>query len=70
MFWLAQISFVEKVDCLNQIWRWRSRSIATQNNTDLHQAIFNSGPNLVILACMGISYGPDKLKMGKFWLLS
>ena len=26
---------------LNQIWHWRSMSIATQNNRDLHQAIFH-----------------------------
>ena len=29
-----------KFDFLNQIWPWRSRSIATQNNRDLNQAIF------------------------------
>ena len=29
-----------------------------------------SGPNLVILAWMVMRYGADKLKCGKFWLLS
>ena len=47
------MSWVGKFHCLNQIWPWRSKSIATQNNRDLHQAIFTSGPNLVILAWMG-----------------
>ena len=30
-----------KFDFLNQIWPWRSRSIAIQNNRDLNQAIFH-----------------------------
>ena len=30
-----------KFDCSNQSWPWRSRSIATQNNRDLNQAIFH-----------------------------
>ena len=38
---------------LSQIWPWRSRSIATQNNRDLNQAISHLW-----------SYGADKLKMG------
>ena len=29
-----------KFNFLNKIWPWRSRAIATQNNRDLNQAIF------------------------------
>ena len=39
-----------KFDILSQIWTWRSRPIASQNNRDLNQGICTSGPNLVILA--------------------
>ena len=50
----AQISLVEKFHCLNQIWPWRSRSIATQNTIGTFTKLFStSGPNLVILAWMG-----------------
>ena len=62
---------VEKFHCLNQIWPWRSRSIATQNNRDLNQAIFHlwskfGDPSL---------YGQwvmvrTSSKLGEFWLLS
>ena len=39
IWWLCNSSSGEtrKFDFLNQIWPWRSRSIATQNNRDLNQ---------------------------------
>ena len=43
IWWLCVSSSgkTKKFDCLNQIWPWRSRSIANQNNRDLNQAIFH-----------------------------
>ena len=42
-WWLCISSSGEtrKFDSLNPIWPWRSRSMATQNNKDLNQAIFH-----------------------------
>ena len=42
IWWLCISSSGEtrKFDFLNQIWPWRSRSIAIQNDRDLNQAIF------------------------------
>ena len=62
---------IEKFDCLNQIWPWRSRSIATQNDRDLHQAIFHlwskfGGPNLNGWWVMVRTSS----KWGKFWFWS
>ena len=37
----------------SSIWPWRSRSIVPQNNRDLNQGLYISGPNLVILAETG-----------------
>ena len=55
IWWLCISSSGEarKFDFLSQIWPWRSRSIATQNNMDLNQWFCTSGPNLVILTWMG-----------------
>ena len=43
IWWLYIFSSgeIRKFDFWNQIWPWRSRSIATQNSRDLNQAIFN-----------------------------
>ena len=42
-WWLCISSGGEarKFDFLSQIWPWRSRSIATQNNRDLNQCILH-----------------------------
>ena len=44
---------VEKFHCLNQIWPWRSRSVATFTIGTSIKLFSTSGPNLVILAWMG-----------------
>ena len=43
IWWLCISSSEEtgKFDFISQIWPWRSRSIATQNNRDLNQAILH-----------------------------
>ena len=46
---------------LSSLWPWRFRSIDPQNNRDLHQGVYISGPNLVILAETVDKLSPDKL---------
>ena len=46
----------ENFNFWSQIWPWRWRSIATQNNRDINQAILHLE--------WVMSYGADKLKMG------
>ena len=55
IWWLCISSSgeVRKFDFFHQIWPWRSRSIATQNNRDLDQGILYLWSNLVIQAWMG-----------------
>ena len=43
-----------KFDFLSQIWPWRSRSIAFQNNKDLNRCILHLWSKLVILAWTGV----------------
>ena len=40
-FCISSSGETRKLDFLNQIWPWMSRTIATQNNRDLNQAIIH-----------------------------
>ena len=67
IWWLCISSSGEtrKFDFLSQIWLWRSRSIATQNNRDLDQAILHLWSKFGEPSFNWVmSYGADKLKTG------
>ena len=64
-----------KFDILSQIWPWRSRSIVPQNIKHLNQGILHlwskfAYPSFHAWLQWGMSYGAEKLKWGKFRLLS
>ena len=73
IWWLyiSSSSETRKFDILSQIWTWRSRSTAPQNNRDLNQGILHlwskfGGPSLKGWWVIARSCS----KWGKFWLWS
>ena len=53
LLWISNSGETWKFDFLNQIWPWRSRSIALKTLGMLTKVCCTSGPILVILAWMG-----------------
>ena len=73
IWWLCISSSGEtrKCDLLSQIWPWRARSVATQNNRYLNQAILHLWTKFADFSLNGWwVMVRTSSKWGKFWLLS